>query len=110
MPWYAGDTLIDTLDKIGVTGCANNCLKAEENDIGIKGSVEPHLIPEKCVYCGACAKVCRVGAITVNRSEKLWAIYRDKCINCGRCVKSCGKAALRVLQGPEYKKKSPLTA
>ena len=26
--------------KFGVTGCQNNCLKAEENDIGIKGGME----------------------------------------------------------------------
>ena len=25
--------------KFGVTGCQNNCLKAEENDIGIKGGM-----------------------------------------------------------------------
>ena len=24
--------------KFGVTGCQNNCLKAEENDVGIKGA------------------------------------------------------------------------
>ena len=27
--------------KFGFTGCHNNCLKAEENDMGIKGGVEP---------------------------------------------------------------------
>jgi len=26
--------------KFGVTGCRNNCLKAEENDMGIKGAME----------------------------------------------------------------------
>ena len=25
--------------KFGVTGCQNNCLKAEENDVGIKGAI-----------------------------------------------------------------------
>ncbi len=78
-----------------VTGCPNNCMKVDANDIGIKGAVEPQFMAENCIYCGACAKICPVGAIEVNRSEKLWAIDRDKCINCGRCVKICRKAALR---------------
>ncbi len=85
--------------KIGVTGCANNCLKAEENDIGIKGGAEPNWIPEKCIFCGACKKICPAGAIEINRAEKIWAINRDKCINCGRCVKICKAAALNCETG-----------
>lgn len=78
-----------------VTGCPNNCMKVDANDIGIKGAVEPSFVEKNCIYCGACAKICPVGAIEVDRSEKLWTIDRDKCINCGRCVKVCRKAALR---------------
>lgn len=77
-----------------VTGCPNNCMKVDANDIGIKGAVEPQLIAANCIHCGACARVCPVGAIAVNRSEKLWTIDRAKCINCGRCVKVCRKSAL----------------
>ena len=78
-----------------VTGCPNNCMKVDANDIGVKGAIEPQFIEANCIYCGACAKICPVSAIEVNRLEKLWAIDRDKCINCGRCVKICRKAALR---------------
>ena len=40
--------------KFGVTGCQNNCLKAEENDVGIKGGMnieykEDDCIPVVCV-------------------------------------------------------------
>ena len=77
-----------------VTGCPNNCMKVDANDFGIKGAVEPQFISEHCIYCGACAKVCPVKAIEINRAEKSWTIERDKCINCGRCVKVCRKAAL----------------
>lgn len=76
-----------------VTGCPNNCMKVEANDIGIKGAVEPQFVRENCIYCGACAKICPVGAIEVSRP--LWTIDRQRCINCGRCVKVCRKSALR---------------
>lgn len=73
--------------KIGVTGCQNNCLKAEENDLGIKGGMEVKWIEDKCIHCGACEKVCRQGAITCTGTEFL--IDTAKCSHCGRCVKSC---------------------
>ena len=82
-----------------VTGCPNNCMKVHYNDIGIKGAVDPQFIAENCIYCGGCAKVCRVGAIEVDRQSKTWTINRDKCINCGRCVKICKKDALRGVVG-----------
>ena len=40
--------------KFGVTGCPNNCLKAEENDLGVKGAMITHWNAEACVFCGAC--------------------------------------------------------
>lgn len=73
--------------KFGITGCQNNCLKAEENDLGVKGGMEVTWIADSCIYCGVCEKVCREGAIVCKETEVL--IDREKCINCGRCVKSC---------------------
>ena len=82
-----------------VTGCPNNCMKVDANDFGIKGAVEPQFVRENCIYCGACAKICPVGAIEISRAEKSWTIDRDKCINCGRCVKACRKGALSAKVG-----------
>lgn len=73
--------------KIGVTGCQNNCLKAEENDLGIKGGLEVSWIKDKCVFCGACEKVCRPGAIKIEDNNIIFD--ESKCIHCGRCVKAC---------------------
>ena len=78
--------------KFGFTGCHNNCLKAEENDMGIKGGVEVVWDKEKCIFCNGCAKICPAKAITVDRAAKTWEIDRDKCINCGKCVKWCSAA------------------
>ncbi|MDR1658124.1 MAG: 4Fe-4S binding protein [Deltaproteobacteria bacterium] len=73
--------------KFGITGCQNNCLKAEENDMGIKGGLIIHWLAEPCTFCGVCAKACREKAIVV--TEDKVEVDRAKCNHCGRCVKSC---------------------
>ena len=40
--------------KFGVTGCQNNCLKAEENDVGIKGAAQISWKEGSCIHCGVC--------------------------------------------------------
>ena len=73
--------------KFGVTGCQNNCLKAEENDIGIKGAMDVRWKQEECITCGICKKICRERAISmVNGAVQ---VDYDRCSYCGRCVKSC---------------------
>jgi len=73
--------------KFGITGCMNNCLKAEENDLGIKGGYSVELVKENCTLCGVCVKACREGAIT--KTDKELEIDKSKCNYCGRCAKSC---------------------
>jgi anaerobic sulfite reductase subunit C len=73
--------------KFGITGCMNNCLKAEENDLGIKGGYSVELVKENCTLCGVCVKACREGAIT--KTDKGLEIDKSKCNYCGRCAKSC---------------------
>lgn len=73
--------------KFGVTGCQNNCLKAEENDVGIKGAADVKWIEDKCIGCGVCEKACRTGAITMQDGKV--AVDYNKCNYCGRCAKSC---------------------
>ncbi len=83
---YFGRTLPHKF-KFGITGCANNCLKAEENDLGIKGGYLVEWIPAACTLCGVCAKACREGALEQTDTEI--HLDREKCTNCGRCVKAC---------------------
>lgn len=73
--------------KFGVTGCQNNCLKAEENDVGIKGATLVKYDQDACIMCGVCEKACREGAITI-KDDKL-SLDQDKCNYCGRCAKAC---------------------
>ena len=73
--------------KFGVTGCQNNCLKAEENDVGIKGASIVEWEEAACINCGICEKTCRVDAISTVDGKIV--LNEEKCNNCGRCVKAC---------------------
>ncbi|MGN0377867.1 MAG: 4Fe-4S binding protein [Suilimivivens sp.] len=73
--------------KFGVTGCQNNCLKAEENDLGVKGGMVVSYDKAACINCGVCVKACREGALTATGDGIV--LDAEKCNNCGRCVKSC---------------------
>ncbi|MDQ2085447.1 4Fe-4S binding protein [Herbivorax sp. ANBcel31] len=75
--------------KFGITGCKNNCLKAQENDLGIKGGLKPSWVSEKCIYCGLCEAVCPTKAIKVNKEEKRLEFNENDCVYCGKCVKGC---------------------
>jgi dissimilatory sulfite reductase (desulfoviridin) alpha/beta subunit len=79
--------------KIGVTGCKNNCLKAEENDLGVKGGVLPEWKKPRCTYCGLCEAVCPPRAIAVYKETPDLAFRSGACSYCGKCVKSCPAGA-----------------
>ena len=83
--------------KFGVTGCQNNCLKAEENDLGIKGGLKVTWIEDKCISCGVCEKVCREKAIEIKDGKV--SINTDKCNYCGRCTFSCPTDAYEKTPG-----------
>lgn len=73
--------------KFGVTGCMNNCLKAEENDLGVKGGYSITWNKEACTLCGVCVKACRERALTIAADNLI--LDSEKCNHCGRCVKAC---------------------
>jgi len=76
--------------KIGLTGCHNNCLKAEENDIGLKGGLIPLWSrPDLCTFCGLCQRVCPAAAIEVNKEDRQLGLDSEKCVHCGRCFNKC---------------------
>ncbi|MCI1646610.1 MAG: PLP-dependent transferase [Olsenella sp.] len=73
--------------KFGVTGCQNNCLKAEENDMGVKGGRKVTWMSDTCIHCGICSKVCAPGAIT-DDGERI-TVDAEKCVACGKCSQKC---------------------
>jgi dissimilatory sulfite reductase (desulfoviridin) alpha/beta subunit len=74
--------------KLAVTGCTNNCIKAEENDVGVKGWIEPRWAAADCTYCGLCEASCATRAIRVEAGV---AVRLDgaACIGCGDCIQVC---------------------
>ncbi len=83
--------------KFGITGCCNNCLKAEENDLGIKGGVKVSWREKDCIGCGVCEKACRIEAIKIVDGKV--SLDNEKCNYCGRCYKSCPTDAWDIVHG-----------
>ncbi len=83
--------------KFGVTGCQNNCLKAEENDVGIKGALVVDWKEDACIMCGVCKKACREDAITIEDGKVI--VDMNKCNYCGRCAKACPTDAWNTESG-----------
>lgn len=83
--------------KFGITGCQNNCLKAEENDLGIKGGIKVIWRESDCIQCGVCEKACRSNAITIENG--MISVEKSKCNFCGRCCKACPTDAWDTISG-----------
>lgn len=83
--------------KFGITGCQNNCLKAEENDLGIKGGIKVAWKEDDCIQCGVCVKACREGAVSL--ADGKISVDSTKCNFCGRCTKACPTDAWEETKG-----------
>jgi len=51
--------------------------------------------PKECISCGACSRICPVGAISKGINGK-YVIDQTKCINCGQCYKICPVQAIHI--------------
>ncbi len=98
-----------------VTNACRGCLAHRCEDVCKRGAISfdndhvAHIDKNKCVECGACAKVCpytaivsrkrpcqsacKVKAIAMNE-EKAATIDNSKCISCGACVYQCPFGAI----------------
>lgn len=80
--------------KIGIVGCANNCAKANINDIGIMGRSIPEFFTDKCVGCGMCVKECRQKALKIVDGKIVY--NKELCVECGECVRTCRLGAVEA--------------
>ncbi len=74
-------------------GCPLRCLWCHNPEC-ISPKVQLCYVESACVRCGACEKVCPVGAHRV--TEEYHQVDFEKCIACGACVKACAYDALSL--------------
>lgn len=75
-------------------GCPLRCLWCSNPE---SQSRQPELLydAERCVLCGACVRVCPVGAVSFN-SEGTLSFDAELCSHCGSCVTVCPVNARRI--------------
>lgn len=55
-----------------------------------------------CVACGACAKVCPKGALSVWKGCHA-QVDEEKCVGCGLCAKTCPAGCIAVTERSEVR-------
>lgn len=74
-------------------GCCCHAMRIV-NEYNAPGMIAPpHFRPEfdaaRCTHCGACARRCPMGAITVDLEAKTLTYAAERCIGCGQCLVAC---------------------
>ncbi|WOF16737.1 4Fe-4S dicluster domain-containing protein [Methanoplanus sp. FWC-SCC4] len=105
--------------KTGVSGCPNNCGKAQFNDIGFIAYSVPEVAGDSCNECGKCVSACKEDAVSLE--DSVVSVNYERCISCGDCITACkkeniiskesgvrvylgGRAGRRLIFGKEYKR------
>ncbi len=113
------------LDQVEVVGLDKSKLRVSDfklpSTVGMKGfraillpliaplfkhalTVQPQVLTEYCVACGACRGACPVEAISINGNGRKYAqIDAEKCIRCYCCHEMCQYDAIELKQGFLYR-------
>ncbi|ADN37114.1 nitrite and sulphite reductase 4Fe-4S region [Methanolacinia petrolearia DSM 11571] len=78
--------------KTAISGCPNNCGRAQLNDLGFIGFNTPETIVEQtCDGCNLCISTCKEDAISFDEPQLKISIDYSLCISCGDCIRACKK-------------------
>jgi glycyl-radical enzyme activating protein len=83
-------------------GCPLRCLWCH-NPEGISAGPAVSFLPEKCMACGECARVCTHGAHRLEPSPDsgITHVYnREACEKCGECTEFCDSGSLEFVGRP----------
>ncbi len=85
-------------------GCPLRCVWCH-NPEGISFEPSVSFLPEKCLACGECVRICKHGAHHLRPSdEQAGAITheynREVCVACGECTEHCDSQALEFVGRP----------
>jgi dissimilatory sulfite reductase (desulfoviridin) alpha/beta subunit len=73
--------------RVSISDCPNACSRPQIVDLGLIGAMRPKISDEACTQCGACAEVCREGAISFQNGTPV--LDYTKCFSCGQCLAFC---------------------
>jgi pyruvate formate lyase activating enzyme len=85
-------------------GCPLHCLWCH-NPEGVGASPSVSFLPEKCMACGECVRICAHDAHHLETSESQDGVVahvynRDACEKCGSCTEYCDSGALEFVGRP----------
>ena len=72
-------------------GCPLRCLWCH-NPEGLESAPDISFMPDRCIACGECAKVCPKGGHRIEGGRHV--MDRSECILCGACAEACAGGAL----------------
>lgn len=97
IPDYAFPATVTEDTGLGAWNCLNAVIKRGT-------TLQPRVIKELCIACGACRDACPVHAITLADNDHQYAhIDDDTCIRCYCCHEMCPESAIELHRGLLYR-------